>query len=516
MPELPVDMAVANRFISSLSKSLQALCHGCMDFDSGIEIVGYININIDSGSKVDYVLNEKVLKSTNNSMTFVSNSFLAKKDQPRPTRDGSCSPILGLSFQGQASPYHSRTWGPHSGSQYQRSSAQFSPHSQVLHGPQKRQWAGDWRASSKKQKSQGSSETYMSQNSAYSHLPSSQSDPTFKHPLLPPLGTETDAASDTENQFINIKKEALDAENEQASTQDPEHSTSEPTDELNSDSTGKLQIKCDPDGSDANETEFPNEAGSSTTDFKGTFLEPSDADQNSSEQNSDPSAPFESDTNESTKKSNIDQSIASTSADDTLAESNLHPDDDEPPVEFEHSNEDMPYPHSVHSDAGEGSSDAGQFEVIEIDDEDEDVQAMFGDPHSVSSSLTQTALLSHRYNSHNASLRTQSTGHHLDQKDSKEVFVLYDRFNHVYSCASCGKKYKSPAGARLHYRIKHCGFFDHYCSMCGKGFQQKSHLKSHMSLHMQQKDFECNLCGSKYAHKTSLTAHQKIAHGAFT
>lgn len=134
----------------------------------------------------------------------------------------------------------------------------------------------------------------------------------------------------------------------------------------------------------------------------------------------------------------------------------------------------------------------------------------------MSSSLTQTALLSHRYNSHNASLHTQSTGHRLDQKDSKEVFVVYDRFNHVYSCASCGKKYKSPAGARLHYRIKHCGFFDHYCSMCGKGFQQKSHLKSHMSLHMQQKDFECNLCGSKYAHKTSLTAHQKIAHGAFT
>lgn len=381
MPELPVDMAVANRFISSLSKSLQALCHGCMDFDSGIEIVGYININIDSGSKVDYVLNEKVLKSTNNSMTFVSNSFLAKKDQPRPTRDGSCSPILGLSFQGQASPYHSRTWGPHPGSQFQRSSAQFSPHSQVLHGPQKRQWAGDWRASSKKQKSQSSSETYMSQNSAYSHLPSSQSDTTFKHPLLPPLGTDTDAASDTENQFINIKKEALDAENEQASTQDPEHSTSqEQTDDLNSDSTGKLHIKCDPDGSEATETEFPNEAGSSTTDFKGTFLEPSDTNQNTSEQNNDPSATFESGTNESTKKSNIDQSIPSTSADDTLGESDLHHDDDEPPVEFEHGNEDMPYPHSVHSDAGEGSSDAGQFEVIEIDDEDEDVQAMFGDP----------------------------------------------------------------------------------------------------------------------------------------
>ncbi|XP_059155930.1 zinc finger protein Gfi-1-like isoform X8 [Physella acuta] len=503
MPELPVDMAVANRFISSLSKSLQALCHGCMDFDSGIEIVGYININIDSGSKVDYVLNEKVLKSTNNSMTFVSNSFLAKKDQPRPTRDGSCSPILGLSFQGQASPYHSRTWGPHSGSQYQRSSAQFSPHSQVLHGPQKRQWAGDWRASSKKQKSQGSSETYMSQNSAYSHLPSSQSDPTFKHPLLPPLGTETDAASDTENQFINIKKEALDAENEQASTQDPEHSTSEPTDELNSDSTGKLQIKCDPDGSDANETEFPNEAGSSTTDFKGTFLEPSDADQNSSEQNSDPSAPFESDTNESTKKSNIDQSIASTSADDTLAESNLHPDDDEPPVEFEHSNEDMPYPHSVHSDAGEGSSDAGQFEVIEIDDEDEDVQAMFGDPQDSFHGSRRM----HRFHGHGLKVNS-SIGHPESTLPSYPAPIGFTPFPH---CFFCPEILPDKAALKAHMSQFHGHSMPFTCTLCGKGYASLSGLNHHMRLH-EGKAYLCPVCDSKFTQKSTMKTHLKGIH----
>ncbi|XP_059155923.1 zinc finger and BTB domain-containing protein 18.3-like isoform X2 [Physella acuta] len=530
MPELPVDMAVANRFISSLSKSLQALCHGCMDFDSGIEIVGYININIDSGSKVDYVLNEKVLKSTNNSMTFVSNSFLAKKDQPRPTRDGSCSPILGLSFQGQASPYHSRTWGPHSGSQYQRSSAQFSPHSQVLHGPQKRQWAGDWRASSKKQKSQGSSETYMSQNSAYSHLPSSQSDPTFKHPLLPPLGTETDAASDTENQFINIKKEALDAENEQASTQDPEHSTSEPTDELNSDSTGKLQIKCDPDGSDANETEFPNEAGSSTTDFKGTFLEPSDADQNSSEQNSDPSAPFESDTNESTKKSNIDQSIASTSADDTLAESNLHPDDDEPPVEFEHSNEDMPYPHSVHSDAGEGSSDAGQFEVIEIDDEDEDVQAMFGDPHwhVNKKSVLPVENISPVVPVHFLrTKRTSSTSYlskdpQLDTgytSQSDNSLLPYSELSDPdgrlqYRCNLCQEIIRNNALLQRHMNLLHkdAHALPYSCSVCGQGFFSLSGMRLHKHTHFMGRKYQCEVCGYKFLHKHHLKRHEAGVH----
>jgi len=76
------DVPSTHKFIVSLSKSLQALCQGCMDFDTGIEIMGYIAVNIDSGStKVDYVLNELVKRRDDNSMHFESNSFLAKKDQ---------------------------------------------------------------------------------------------------------------------------------------------------------------------------------------------------------------------------------------------------------------------------------------------------------------------------------------------------------------------------------------------------------------------------------------------------
>lgn len=90
-----VDITALNKFISSVSKSLQALCHGCMDFNIGIELIGHININIDSENCVDCVLNEKVRRhSENNSMTFISNSFLAKKEKAQV--DGSCSPIPEL------------------------------------------------------------------------------------------------------------------------------------------------------------------------------------------------------------------------------------------------------------------------------------------------------------------------------------------------------------------------------------------------------------------------------------
>ena len=75
-----------------------------MEFDSGIEIFGYINVSIDRAVKVDYVLNEHVQKRTDNSMTFVSNSFLARKDNSNRLRDSSCSPVPEL-IQPPSSPF---------------------------------------------------------------------------------------------------------------------------------------------------------------------------------------------------------------------------------------------------------------------------------------------------------------------------------------------------------------------------------------------------------------------------
>ena len=98
---------------------------------------------------------------------------------------------------------------------------------------------------------------------------------------------------------------------------------------------------------------------------------------------------------------------------------------------------------------------------------------------------------------------------------NKDTSFMFDKNKQTYICPVCRKEYRSSSGARHHYKIKHCGLFDHYCQVCGKGFQQRSHLKSHMSMHMQHKEFKCDICGFEYVHKTSLTAHQKMAHGIY-
>ena len=81
-----VDLTQFQDFISCVSKSLKIFCRSRLKFDSHIELVGYLNIRVDAQTKLDYVLNEKVLKterersSGEDSSNLTSKSFLARKD----------------------------------------------------------------------------------------------------------------------------------------------------------------------------------------------------------------------------------------------------------------------------------------------------------------------------------------------------------------------------------------------------------------------------------------------------
>ncbi|KAH9504598.1 hypothetical protein Btru_062374 [Bulinus truncatus] len=332
MPELSVDIAVANRFISSLSKSLQALCHGCMEFDTGIEIIGYININIDSAS-----------------------ISLPTSSQYQPRQRGSS----------YGAPFH-RT-------------SQFSPHSQVLHGSQKRQWGSDWRTSAKKHRPSTTSSETASFSGHTSYPSSSQTftDTNFRQSSTPSV-TDNKAEDDTE--VINIKKEAVDTESE---IQDHGAEQDQNNEDEKTDSSSKMKIKCDPDAAQPADIETDKDDTFSvkgSTDFKGTFLDPThDA---SDEQNDLIDSEKQSETISKQRHSASDEHSVAGPSGEGAEESDdiVHGGENtgaDLSLDYDQGNED--YPQSVHSDVGEASSDNGQFEVIEIDDEDEDVQAMFGD-----------------------------------------------------------------------------------------------------------------------------------------
>ncbi|XP_046376567.2 uncharacterized protein LOC124149189 isoform X4 [Haliotis rufescens] len=87
------------RFIASLVKSLQSLCHGYVEFEKNIEIIGHIYLNIDSQQKYDYVVNEQVCKNEDESQAmFVSNSFHAQPARTTVRTSRQCN-ALDLKIQ---------------------------------------------------------------------------------------------------------------------------------------------------------------------------------------------------------------------------------------------------------------------------------------------------------------------------------------------------------------------------------------------------------------------------------
>ena len=117
-----MDFDSSSKFIASLAKFLQSLCNGYVDFDKGVEVIGHIYLNVDSdtGKKIDYVLNEKVCKN-DNSVTFISNSFHAQPaEKPKPVekkmdKSGEDSVILNDSGQGVPSSTNVGTTGGYQG-----------------------------------------------------------------------------------------------------------------------------------------------------------------------------------------------------------------------------------------------------------------------------------------------------------------------------------------------------------------------------------------------------------------
>ncbi|RUS86321.1 hypothetical protein EGW08_005906 [Elysia chlorotica] len=539
MPDLQFDVAVANRFISSLSKSLQALCHGCMDFDSGIEIVGYINVNIDCGSKVDYVLNEKVSKSTNNSMTFVSNSFLAKKDQPKQTRDGACSPIHHFGNQSHtASPHHKVRGYSHS------SWSRSGYHGVHFHrGAQKRGFNGDWRGSAKRPRPLHSDPGSAAQFS----LPSSSQglpDETYNSSKLGhqqyqdqnALSTQNQI-SDTETSTINIKKETVEEsdENQGHSDNSGQHSNCGASD------LGDVNIKIDPDGALGTDNEsLPNTKAdtSENSDFKGTFLQPTSQDNQESSDKTQPErgdqmpitdqpVSFETPFPNPESPSGAGEDEASNSAHETFqSNTNVGGDDSEArtstnaAVEYDTAAEESS--HSEYPDCGEGTS-SGQFEVIEIDDEDEDMQAMFGaPPHSfvsggyfISPKSSKTDEISPTLVNCSpsamsvASKRVSNSSTSLEQR----AYESFADMGNYFTCPYCSEQISTRPLYQKHMNIFHREkqALPFICNLCQKGFFSIMGLRHHMETH-KGRQFACIICDAKFQHKHHLKRHMEGVH----
>jgi len=441
MAEQNVDASVSNRFMSSLSRSLQALCHGFMEFNSGIEIIGYINLNIDSGVRVDYVLNEKVHKSSpDHSMTFVSNSFLAKKDPNKKTQDRSCSPVSELNA---SSPSDASNNGK---GLYDQQSTYHPYSSHSLRGSAKRSWKGGSKGSRKRK-------DFMSQH-LYDGRASYHSSMAAYASQIQQLSNSSEFSASYVNP--SIKTELVD-KNEQIYSEHIESSYLH--NEVESDVLDvSVEKKLD---AEENQQEVSFE-------MKDSFLQ--------QEQSNDG---FDQSTTESVHSDNNLVTLTP----------NL------PPViknQTDARNDDPP----TIDDQTKSIGDSSSFEVIEIGEEDEDVQAMFAESQKNSHNSNKSGS---KRNVYNKTDPTWGCGKDVDESVVSVVGmsrcehcdkILPDQFlkqhisqehGHVmpFTCHLCGKGYFTNQGLRFHMD-KHEGR-THTCCICKGEFQCKYNLKRHMS-----------------------------------
>jgi len=77
-----MDCEAATRFMSGLVKSIQELCESNVKFRDGVELVGHLYLNVDSGStkesSVDYILKENVCRNKKKETIFVSKSYASQ------------------------------------------------------------------------------------------------------------------------------------------------------------------------------------------------------------------------------------------------------------------------------------------------------------------------------------------------------------------------------------------------------------------------------------------------------
>ena len=86
-------------------------------------------------------------------------------------------------------------------------------------------------------------------------------------------------------------------------------------------------------------------------------------------------------------------------------------------------------------------------------------------------------------------------------------------------CSLCSKEYTTTEALKKHLQ-RHSREYPHRCQtlvggrVCGKGFQRKSHLTSHLKTHEElSQKYSCTICGKKFSHPGSRATHEKT-HGA--
>jgi hypothetical protein len=75
-------------------------------------------------------------------------------------------------------------------------------------------------------------------------------------------------------------------------------------------------------------------------------------------------------------------------------------------------------------------------------------------------------------------------------------------------CEVCCKSFMHKKHLRRHMII-HSNLREYVCQDCGKSFRRKDNLQSHRRLHTGEMPYECSICSKRFRHQSGLANHAK-------